>query len=180
MEKSSYVVFSPSRTGSTLITYNLQDYLRKIGYHHSEIQVIHTHDKDIVLPHNNFVCILSRRNVPHAILSSLVLEQTGEWANYSNNPVAPFAVDPIKFQVLLNQHREFYEQIDLTPYKKVIDIWFEPLVSDPTYLFQQIFGVNEQTNYYNNLISPYNNTKLITNIEELKQVAIQNGFEEFE
>lgn len=180
MEKLSYVVFSPSRTGSTLITYNLRAYLEKIGYQKNKIEVIHTHDPEFATPHNNFTCILSRRNVPRAILSSLVLEQTGEWANYSNNSVTPFSVDPIKFQVLLCQHRDFYGQINLSPYKKVIDIWFEPLVSNPTYLFQQIFGVNEQTNYYNNLISPYNNSKLIANIEELKQVASREGFEDFE
>jgi hypothetical protein len=124
-----------------------------------------------VPPHDDFVCILSRRrDVFASVLSHAVLDITQEPNNYTNKSLAPFAINPDRFHGLYTNHVNFYKNLDLTFFKTKIEIWFEELISDPYYLFRQL-GQAGETNYSVIDRSPYNYYELVTNIEQLKQVG---------
>ena len=149
------------RTGSTLIIGNINRYF--------EVDAIQTHDPNFVPPHEDFTCIITKRDdLFNLLCSQLVMDHTHESHNYSDKTVQPFCADPEKLNGLWAAHHEFYKTRNLTPYKKIIEIDFENLISDPYYLFSR-FNVVEQTTYENNKRSPYRYQDLITNLDELRE-----------
>lgn len=167
MSRDVYLIYTPGRTGSTLIVGNLSKYFT------SDVQQIHNPLYELQYDGNtDYICVLSRRhNTFDAILSQLILEKTNEPHIYSNSDVTPFSANIDQFKTLYQIYTTFYSKINLPLFKKVVEVWYEDLVLNPYYLFNQ-FGVNEKTDYNFSNKSPYDPYKLITNINELKQIEI--------
>ena len=154
------------RTGSTLIIGNINRYFG--------VEAIQTHDPNFVPPHEDFTCIVTRRNdLFNLLCSQLIMDHTHESHNYSDKTVQPFRADPEKLNSLWASWHDFYKLRNLTPYKKIIEIEFESLISNPYYLFGQ-FNIVEQTTYDQNERSPYRYQDLITNLDELLEVYNYN------
>jgi hypothetical protein len=161
--QESFVVFSPARTGSSLIVGNLNRYFNT--------SVVQMHDQHWTPPNNNYTCILSKReNIIDSTLSQLLVSLTHEASIYSNKNLDTFVFNPEQFINIYQLQRDFYKEIDVSKYQKVIEIWYEPLMSDSYYLFQQL-DIIEQTVYDKTNKSVYNYNNLITNIDQLRQIA---------
>jgi hypothetical protein len=176
METRTFVVFSPGRTGSTLITKNINQWAgRDIAYATHNPNFVHS---DEFIPfHDDLVCILSkRRNVFRAALSQLVLEHTQEPTFYTGTKNTPFVADINRFMGLYNQYTIFYNSINVDMYKQVIDITFEDIFEDDEYLFRQI-GIKQKTDYSLCQKSPYDYYNLITNIDDIITQAKLNGWD---
>jgi len=149
------------RTGSTLIIGNINRYFG--------IDATQTHDPNFVPPHEDFTCIITKRDdLFNLLCSQLVMDHTNESHAYSGKIIQPFRADPIKLNGLWAAYHDFHKTRNLTPYKKIIEIEFKNLISDPYYLFNQ-FNIVEQTTYENNERSPYRYQDLITNLDELRE-----------
>ncbi len=157
-----YVVFSPCRTGSTIIINNLLTDRTNT--------VIHMHNPEWTPYREDFVCILSKRQDQFAAaLSHAVMDSTGEVHNYSNT-VDPFQISPARFRKLYMSHKQFYKKILLNCYPQIVEIWYDQLVSNPHYLFKQL-GEFRRTDYSSITKSPYDYTKLVTNYAHLQDIA---------
>jgi len=108
------------------------------------------------------------------------MEITQEPNNYTGRTIEPFTIDPNRFHGLYQSHQQFYDKVDTKLYQKIIDIWFEPLMQDPYYLFRTL-GYTRTTNYSLVNQSPYNYYQLVTNVNQLKKVAhdVDNGINDF-
>ena len=175
MEARTFVVFSPGRTGSTLIVNNINRWAgQDIAYATHNPNFVHSNE--FIPIHENLVCILSKRqNVFRAALSQLVLEHTQEPTFYTGTKNTPFVADVNRFYGLYNQYIIFYNSINVNLYNQVIDINFEDMFNDDSYLFRQI-GVDYKTDYSLCQKSPYNYYNLITNIDEIVNRANINGW----
>ena len=163
LNQPPFVVYSPARTGSSLIVGNLEKYFG--------VPAVHTHDFAWTPPDDTYTCIISRRApLIDSVLSVIMAEYTDEYATYTNKEIEPFNVHTGKFTTLYSIHRDFYNSIDRTQFKNVVEIEYDQLMNDPHYLFAQL-GINEQTRYDIRQRSPYNYYKLFTNIDELKTIA---------
>jgi hypothetical protein len=177
--KRSFIIYGPPRTGATLVRYNIEKFLKFFsGAPKHTHNVIQTHDPKFRAPHEDCTCLITHRhNVFDSICSQLVAQKTNEYTEYSDKSIEPFTVDVADFIKFHNSFETFYDQIDRTQYKKIIDIWYEDLVNDPYYLFEQ-FNIVEKTNYNEgegSTKSPYNYYNLIINIDELRDFAHQRG-----
>jgi len=161
-ETFGYVIYSPCRTGSTLIRNNLQLITPN---------VIHTHSSSLVALRYNRICILSkRRNVFSEVLSHAVADVINEGYAYTDRLIEPFAIDPDVFISLYRAHKEFYNKIDTRLYARVVDIWFEQLLEDPYYLFREL-GHTRATDYTAHTKSPRDYRTLVTNFDQLNEIA---------
>jgi hypothetical protein len=168
-------VYSPGRTGSTLIVKNLEKYLSKYETPHLPFDVIHTHDPKFVPPTDDYVCIVSYRESSLDVSCSLyVSDKTGELIQYSGQEIEPFAVDKDEFRKTYFSIKAFYKTIDLSKFNKVIRLWYTPLMTDRTYLFKRLgISVPLSTDYGRSNKSPYDYTHLITNYSELQEYEIE-------
>jgi hypothetical protein len=161
MFQKSFVVVAYPRTGSTLIIGNLNDYFGT--------DALQTHDSTYVPPHGDYTCVITKRtDIFATVCSHLIMLHTNEANNYTNKKVEPFVVDPESMKAFLVGLYDFYQNRNLSHYKKVIEIDFDQLISDPYYLFGQ-FNIVEKTNY-NITKSPYRYQDLILNLDELKEI----------
>jgi hypothetical protein len=175
MEARTFVVFSPGRTGSTLVVKNINQWAgRDIAYAIHNPQFVHS---DEFIPfHKDLVCILSRRkNIFRGALSQLVLEHTQEPTFYTGTKNTPFAVNIDRFYSLYKQYLIFYNTIDTSIYNEVVDIVFEDILEDDNYLFRKI-GIDHKTDYSVCQKSPYDYYSLITNIDDVFNRAKINGW----
>ena len=86
------VIYSPGRTGSTLIRYNLSHYLSYFN-----LQAESTHDPNYV-PDGDSICVLSKRlNIFDSALSQLILTSTQEPVIYTSKYIEPFEVSIEQF-----------------------------------------------------------------------------------
>ena len=162
MFQKSFVVVAYPRTGSTLIVGNLNDYFGT--------DTLHTHDSNHVPLHDDYTCIITKRtNIFDTICSHMVMLHTDEASSYTNKKVEQFVVDPEVMKSYLAGLYDFYRTRDLSRYKKVIEIDFDQLISDPYYLFSQ-FNIVERTNYTKVKQSPYRYQELISNLDQLKEI----------
>jgi hypothetical protein len=160
MFKKSLVIHGFPRTGSSLVRVNLSEYF--------DVFVEHNHDFSYVPPHTEFTAIVTkRRNLFDCVCSHFVMLRTGEMVTYSGKEYSKFKIDPREFTGLITAYYEFYDKIDLTCYNKVIEIWFEDLVSDPYHLFGK-FNLVEKTSYEIIKPSPNRYQNLVTNVDELE------------
>lgn len=158
MFKKSLVIHAFPRTGSTLVRHNLSGYFN--------VDVEHNHDASYIPQHSEYTAIVTRRkNVFDCVCSHLVMLHTGEMSIYSHKQFDKFDIDLKSFNALVTAHADFYQQIDLSSYRQVVDIWFEDLISDPYYLFGK-FNIVEKTSYGIEQ-SPNRYTSLVKNIDEV-------------
>jgi hypothetical protein len=97
------------------------------------------------------------------------LEITEETTIYTNKSITPFFADSTRFRNIYSDYLNFYSQINLSHYTKVITIEYEDLITDPYYLYQQL-GQNRKINYNLMTKSPYDYTNLVINLPELRNV----------
>lgn len=162
MFQKSFVVLAYPRTGSTLIVGNLNDYFGA--------DVLQTHDSNYTPPHDNYTCIITKRsNVFDTICSHMVMLHTDEANAYTNKKVEPFTVNPESMRAYLAGLYNFYQTRNLSYYKKIIEIDFDQLITDPYYLFSQ-FNIVEKTDYTRNKQSPYRYQDLIINLDQLTEI----------
>ena len=177
-DQRSVVIYSPMRTGSTIIYNNLLDHMGFTESSKFPYTVMHTHNPKDTPAETGFTCILSKRkNILDMACSAVIAEKTNEYAEYTGQTVEPFSVSVEQVRQRATDIIDFYNQIDLSIYANVLDIWFDDLLADPYYLYKQ-FGIDEQIQYDKKLKSPYNYYNIITNIEELKSIAINEGWYE--
>jgi len=175
MEAKTFVVFSPGRTGSTLIVKNINQWAGKdVAYAVHNPNFVHS--EQFIPLHKDLVCVLSRRdNIFHGALSQLVLEHTQEPTFYTGTKNTPFSADIYRFNGLYNQYLKFYDAIDTSIYSEVIDIVFEDIFADDTYLFRQL-GIDNKTDFGVCQKSPYDYYKLIVNIDDVVKYAKTKGW----
>lgn len=155
----SAVVITPGRTGSQMIMKNFSNF--------SKIKITHTHNP-LWKPQNNSIAFVSRRrNVFNSISSTLVGTRSNEFTQYTNKIIEPFTVDRLEFENCFWFYSCYYNAIDRSQYAKVVDVWYEDLISDPKYLFGLI-GVDRTTDLTFPK-SPYNYYQLITNIDQCQE-----------
>lgn len=173
----SAVIFTPGRTGSQLILHNLIRYFKCAGRNSWETNVtngcvVHSHNPLYNPPSPEFICVVSKRNDMFAsILSKQIGRKTDEFVYYSNKVIEPFTVALDQFTDNYYYSKCFYKSIDYTRFKSVVEIEYESLINDPTYLFS-MFDVNVKTEYTLPK-SPYKYQDLILNIEELKELYLK-------
>lgn len=172
-----FIVYSPTRTGSTILGRNLSKYLNIIDPYKKLYDVVHTHNEYLAPPSTDYVCILSKReSILDTVCSRIMAEKTGEWtdSDYTTQTVNSFSVDLDQFREMCLFVKQFYHNIDLSYFAQVIEVWYNPLMNDPKYLFS-LFDQDVTTDYSTNKKSPYNYYNLITNIKELEQIANEVG-----
>ena len=170
MDQFSAVVYTAGRTGSHLIIKNLQSrYNAEVRLDHETnvtSGIVHTHNPLYDPPNDNFVAIISRRrNLFDSILSMELTKKTNEFSIYTDKEIQPYSIDINKFEDCYYFQKLFYKAIDRTKFSKVVDIYYEDLISSPDSLseFDIITNLTEGK-------SPYNHYEIITNINELKGV----------
>ena len=158
MFNKKFVIIAFPRTGSTLVRHNLSSYFG--------VFVEHTHDRLYRPPGDDFTAVVTqRRNIFDCVCSHLVMLHTGEMSIYSHKEFNKFDIDLEDFGALVKSYQEFYQQIDLSGYRQVVDIWFDKLILDPYYLFGK-FNIVEKTSYGIER-SPNRYTSLVKNIDEV-------------
>ena len=172
MQKFSAVVYTAGRTGSHLIIRNLCDHYhvnQHFDYDTNIVDgIVHTHNPLYTPPSDNFIAIISRRqNLFDAILSMELTKITNEFIDYSDKKITPYAIDLKKFESCYFYQKAFYQIIDTSKFKKVIDIFYEDLISNPDCLLEEF---NFKFSISLSKKSPYDYYNLITNIDELKKL----------
>jgi hypothetical protein len=94
---------------------------------------------------------------------------TGEFVEYRNKQLKPYAINIKDFKNCYFFQKAFYRLIDHSIYKKVIDIYYEDLISDPECLLSE-FNIKIDASKGK---SPYNYYDLVTNIDDLREVFNQ-------
>ena len=84
---------------------------------------------------------------------------------YSGQTFEQFDIDLQRFEQLVQSHKDYYKELDLSGYRRVVDVWFEDLIADPWYLFAQ-FNIVEQTQYVMQK-SPNRYQQLVKNINDV-------------
>ena len=153
-----FVVFSPGRTGSQLIANNIR--------HHYKCAVVHTHNP-MYNPLCQSVAIISkRRNMFNALMSAFVSQISGEFFSYTANTIYKVTIPNDAFRNRYIFYKVFYEIVNLNYFDRVIDIFYEDMVNDATYLFSH-FGVDKDISMQLSPKSPYDYS-YITNIDQLR------------
>lgn len=173
MGKFSAVVYTAGRTGSHLIVDNLCKHYNVLE--RSDINtnftdgIVHTHNPLYNPPAENFIAIISRRrNLFESILSMELTKITNEFTIYTNKEIKPYNIDPVKFKGCYFFQKIFYQIIDRTGFQKVIDVYYEDLISNPNCLLSD-FNITLDLSTGK---SPYDYYELITNIDELKELYL--------
>ena len=194
MKKLNYVIYSPGRTGSVAIATGLSDYLldgsvqvetdstishRNINF--ASGLIFHTHfttSLDEVTDKSKWVAIISRRhNDFNGIIGSFVAKYTQEYTDigpngYTEKVFEPTILELDDFFVYYSHRKNFYNNLNLTGYHKVIDIYLEDMVTNPYYLLETL-GVGYQKMSYHTKKNPRNSEDLVINIAELKQYWLE-------
>ena len=158
MFNKKFVITAFPRTGSTLVRHNLSSYFG--------VFVEHTHDRLYRPPSDDFTVVVTRRrNVFDCICSHFVMLHTGEMNVYSGQTFEQFDIDLQRFEQLVQSHKDYYKELDLSCYRQVVDVWFEDLIADPWYLFGQ-FNIVEKTSYEVQK-SPNRYQQLVKNIDDV-------------
>lgn len=170
----SAVVYTTGRTGSNLITRNLATYFKVPHYNDNDIStdvdhgVVHCHNPLWFPSNNNFVCILSkRRNLFDAIMSILLGKTSNEFSTYTNKLIVPTTVSQLDFTNCYWFMKSFYASIDTSSFKQVLDIYYEDLIDNPSYLFS-LLNIDSKTSYNLSEKSPYRYKDLILNVDLLR------------
>lgn len=168
------MVYTAGRTGSHLLINNLSKHYNTVLRSDHNINftdgMVHTHNPMYIPPTENFIAIIScRRNLFESILSAELAKTTNEFTRYTNKKVTPYAIDIVNFKYCYFYQKAFYRAINRSAYKKVVDIFYEDLVSNPECLLSE-FGIRLDISSGK---SPYNYHNIITNINELKEVYYQ-------
>jgi hypothetical protein len=157
---TSIVVITAGRTGSWLIVENLRRQF---------VNVCQTHDP-LYIPANDSICVISKRkNDFLAMISMQIGVKTNEYATYTNKDVEPFIIEVKDFTNFYLHYNAIYTQIKTDHYKKIIEIYYEDLLSDPQHLFS-LFGIDALTDYGLASKCPYRYEKLVLNFIELKEL----------
>lgn len=166
----SAIVLTPGRTGSHIILDNLCSHFkipRLNNESNSEYGIMHSHNPYHDSLGKDCIAILStRRNKLESILSAMIVPKTMEHRTYSNRPIDRFTVSREDLWNSYLFHTIFYQLIDKTKFKTVIEIEYESMLADPKYLFSK-FGVDKDIKFYGKK-SPYNYYQIIDNINEIK------------
>ena len=172
MKNFSAVVYTAGRTGSHIIIQNLCRHYNIISHAYTDRGfidgVVHSHNPLYESPTDNFIAIIShRRNLFEAIVSMKLTKKTNEFIQYTNKEISPYAIDITKFKNCYFYQKAFYQSIDRTKYKKIVDIDYEDLISDSNCLLAD-FGIVIDLSLIDK--SPYDYHNLITNIDELQEI----------
>jgi len=170
---SPIVVYTTGRTGSSLICRNLSQYFKiPMSYEQYQLHtdIVHCHNPLWTPSDNNSICVLSkRRDTFSLIMSTLVGKQSNEFVDYSGKHIPMFAVSESEFTGCFWFVRCFYHAINTNNFSKIIEIYYEDLMSDPKHLFSQ-FDINMCTDYYLSEKAPYRYQQLVSNWSELQML----------
>jgi hypothetical protein len=195
--KEIFVIYSPGRTGSHIITETLAgppstkgglcntipywDKEPNVNFDINTQSVIKTHNLDVItelnLNTNNVILILSkRRNVFEQAMSMLVAKITNEWTGkeYSNKNITPVTISKSIFINEWNRLTKWGDNIDSTQYKKVVTLWYEDIINQdniPNYIASELglrYSPNMLIKIYQK--SPYQYKDCILNWQELKNL----------
>ena len=142
-----FIIFSPGRTGSILVARALSDILKKEIKYIDDTKVIddndwivHNHTPNLTVSNKSqWVIIVSRRRDNfEGTISQITAEITNEYNNYSNSKFPQQYIPVETFAKLVYQRNNFYKELDLNGYAKVVDIYLEDVLQYPYYLFEQL------------------------------------------
>ena len=166
----SAIVFTAGRTGSHIIMENLCmhfNVLRRYSDSASVNGIMHSHNPFIQPFNEDCVCIISnRQNTLNSMLSAMIVNKTSEIREYTNKCIEPFTVLKDDLWNSYIYHKVFYLLIDKTKFKRVVEIDYEDMLSDPKYLFSK-FDIDKDIKFYGKK-SPYDYYQIIKNIDEVK------------
>lgn len=174
---SNIVVYSPGRTGSTLISNTLSSFFKKtfrpIGLDTSRIfednLVIATHNP-LFLPENletSIAVISHRKNLFDTVMSKIIADHTQEFHIYSGKELK-IEITDVEFSNMYDFCKSFYEILDTSKFKTVVKVEFEEMFADPKYLLSK-FNENFTMSYGTNP-SPYKKDKVVSNLEHCRKL----------
>ena len=171
----SAVVYTAGRTGSHLLINNLCKHYGVDKRSDQSINftdgIVHTHNPLYIPPTKKFIAIINQRhNLFESILSMELTKLTNEFISYSDKKITPYIINVEDFKNCYFFQKSFYCAIDRSAYRKVIDIYYEDLISDPKCLWSE-FNIEFDLSVTQK--SPYDYYSIITNIDELKEVYQQ-------
>jgi hypothetical protein len=138
----------------------------------SKAAVIHSHLSQADITNNNtYTAIISKReNEFDGAISHFTSYHTGEYSRYGEgkNSITKFSINREEFINTILRRREFYNQINLSGYANVVEIFLEKMVADPCYLYQKLGLSDNKEMKYCTEKSPYGDT-LVKNIEEIRE-----------
>lgn len=164
---SSYIIYSIGRTGSTLLTRNINAYFNDDARSHVIHQSNFVHTANLIPWDESMICIRSRRrDLFKTAISMVIAEHTRQADTYDTN-IEPFDVNSEYFKSLFSVFTEFYDKIDTSRYAGVFDVYFEDLMSDDKILLKTL-GIDKIIDYTLCDKSPHVPENLILNYDELK------------
>lgn len=152
-----YVVSSPTRTGS----HYLQSIIRACY-----VPVIKTHDPLFVVDYPTTVlCLIKRKDMFAAIMSSIIWEVTKESAWYKKQ-IQPFEADLKVFDGCFHHQFNYESQHDFSrPYANVYKFLFEDILQNTQLVFDAL-GIQPVGPVWSPPKSPHRYDKLILNQEQ--------------
>lgn len=187
-----YIILSPGRTGSILLTdivykyicnnLNFADEVRYFWYDNQppvtfntdKDCVVHTHSSEIIskleIDPSNVTLIISKRyNLFDLTMSDIISYVTHECTRYTGQQKEPFSIPITIFLKYIEHYKKWYENIDLSlNYYDVKTIFYEDFIDDYSYIgkllnFPHLEKINIETEK-----SPYDYKDLVVNWEILK------------
>jgi hypothetical protein len=153
-----------------LICRNLSEYFDKeltLENRSNPGNIVHCHNPLWMPPNKDFVCVLSKRkDLFSLIMSILIGRRSDEFSDYSNKDIQPFEISEIEFTGCFWFVKCFYHAIDIGQFKKVIEIYYEDLITEPEHLFSK-FNIVGSTDYDLSKKTPYQYHDLVLNLAEL-------------
>ena len=165
----SAVIYTAGRTGSHLIETNLSSYFKspmrnwwKCDYEHG---IVHAHNPFYIPPNNTFICIISKRkNEFSAILSLILTRTTAEFIEYTSKHIDSINISEDEFTNTYRYYKAYYQLVDTAKYDTMV-LYYEDMIDDPKYLFDQL-GIDKEIISLSPK-SPYDYS-YITNIGQLR------------
>ena len=126
---------------------------------------MHTHNSSYNPECPSIAIISKRRNMFNALMSSLVARVSGEFFSYTSKPLPSIAFSDTEFRNLYIFYKAFYEIVNVNYFDRVIDIFYEDMIDETKYLFDQL-GIDKEIISLSPK-SPYDYS-YITNIGQLR------------
>jgi hypothetical protein len=184
---NKFVVYSPGRTGSTLITRELNSYF-KIWYVGTlstrtavDVPLVTTHNPlfQVRDPENYIAIISKRRSLFNTIISKIIADYTKEYTEYTKKDISSINISSKKFTEMYHFCKLFYMVLDTSKFKQTVVIDIEDLLADSKFLFAQL-GIDhnmiyktEKSPYGQNFIDNHNDCKIL--FDELERTPISDS-----
>lgn len=156
-----YVVSSSTRVGSHYLCWLIEK---------CAVKCIKTHNPLLVTDYAlTTLCLLKRKDVFAAIMSTIITSRTQEFRQYSHMPIEPFFADLQEVDNSFHDHYFYEPRHDFTrPYAKVVTFVFEDILQDPSLVYDTL-RIKPRNRIQPIPQSPYRYQDIILNHKECKE-----------